>query len=101
METTQAKVYYSTVSEAIDTLRKKGYDVDFNLAENCIVCFADKYSPEQFDIIEVYRYEGNSDPGDEATVYGIATKSGVKGVLVTNYGASPEGMTEEMLKKMK
>jgi hypothetical protein len=99
--TTSPKVYYSTVSEAIETLRKKGFTQDFNLQENCIVCLADKYGPEQFDIVEIYRYEGMTDPGDEATVYGITTDSGVKGVLVTNYGASPESMTEAMLAKMR
>ena len=33
--------------------------MDFNLDENCIVCHEDKFNPEDFEIVEVYRFEGN------------------------------------------
>ncbi len=96
-----AKVYYSTVSEAIETLRKKGYVRDFNLAENCIVCDIGKYSAAEFEIDEVYRYEGITDPADEAVVYGISSNTGEKGVLVTGYGPSQDSMTDDILKKLR
>jgi hypothetical protein len=50
--------------------------------------------------VEIYRYEGDTDPADEATVYGIASKSGIKGILVTGYGASGDTMSEEILAKL-
>jgi hypothetical protein len=50
--------------------------------------------------VEVYRFEGNTDPADEAIVYGIESTSGMKGVLVTGYGISAEGMGAEMAKKL-
>lgn len=93
-------VYYSTVVEAIKKLRDKGYTVDFNLEENCLVCNTNKYEPEDFEITEVYRYEGQTDPADEATVYGIESKHGEKGVLVSGYGANMNSMTEAMLRKL-
>jgi hypothetical protein len=93
-------VYYSTVSEAIKKLREKGYTVDFNLEENCLVCNTNKYEAEDFEITEVYRYEGQTDPADEATVYGIASKQGEKGILVSGYGANMNSMTEAMLSKL-
>jgi hypothetical protein len=93
-------VYYSTVSEAIQKLREKGYTVDFNLEENCLVCNTNKYEPDDFEITELYRYEGQTDPADEATVYGIESKQGEKGILVSGYGANMNSMTEAMLRKL-
>lgn len=55
---------------------------------------------EAFDIVEVYRYEGNTDPSDEATVYAIESKTGLKGVLVTGYGVS-ENISSDILEKLK
>lgn len=95
------QVFYATVTEAIQKLREKGFTVDFNLEENCITCHPDKFDPAEFDVIEIYRYEGNTDPADEATVYGIASTSGLKGILVTGYGASIETTSEEILRKLR
>jgi hypothetical protein len=55
---------------------------------------------DEFEIVDVYRYEGNSDPGDEATVYAIQSKEGLKGVLVTGYGASSDKASDDILKKL-
>jgi hypothetical protein len=92
--------HYETVSEAIEELRKKGYTTDFNLEENCIVCHAGKFYPDQFEVAEVYRYEGESDPGDEATVYGIQSRSGLRGVLVMGDETTMDRMTEAMVMKL-
>jgi len=91
---------YDTVTAAVSGLKQRGYTKDFNLEENCIVCHEDKYHPEDFDITEVYRYEGNSDPADEAVVYAIEGKNGEKGVLVNGYGISADEMSDEMVKKL-
>jgi hypothetical protein len=93
-------ISYDTVSEAVNGLKKRGFDVDFNLQENCIVCHGDKFAIDDFEITEVYRFEGNTDPSDEAIVYAIESKTGKKGVLVSGYGISAEGMSAEMVKKL-
>lgn len=91
---------YDTVSSAVNGLRQRGFTTDFNLKENCIVCHDDKFNPEDFEITEVYRFEGNSDPADEAVVYAIESNKGHKGVLVNGYGISSDPMTNEMAKKL-
>ena len=95
----QPEVYYSTVSEAIALLRNDGYSLDFNLEENAISCNHGQFTSEEFEITKIYRYEGNTDPADEATVYGIESKSGLKGVLVTGYGANGENSSSALLDK--
>jgi hypothetical protein len=45
----------------------------------------------------VYRYEGESDPGDEAVVYGIKSNSGKKGVYVAGFSADSDQETAKFL----
>lgn len=92
-------VHYATVSEALRQLRTKGFEEDFNLGDNCIECESGSFSPKDFEILEVYRYEGQTDPADEATVYGIESATGIKGVLVTGYGATAD-LSGEILTKL-
>lgn len=91
---------YDTLSEAVNDLRNRGFTVDFNLQENCLVCHSDKFNIEDFEVAEVYRFEGNTDPADEAIVFGIESKTGVRGLLVSGYGISAEGMSAEMARKL-
>lgn len=93
---------YDTVTEAINGLRERGYTLDFNLQSNALQCFnPDLYlSPELFEIKEIYRFEGNTDPDDEAIVYAIESTDGHKGVFVNGYGASADELGSEMMKKL-
>ena len=88
-----AKMYhYATVSKALDQLNEKGFTCDFNLNADMI-----KKNPEKFEIVHVYRYEGDSDPGDEAVVYGIKSSSGKKGVYVAGFSADSDQETANLL----
>lgn len=69
--------HYATVSQALAELAEKGFTKDFNLEEERIVA-----KPDDYEIVHIYRYEGESDPGDEATVYGIKSATGENGVFV-------------------
>jgi hypothetical protein len=91
---------YDTLSEAVNGLKKRGFDLDFNLEENCLVCSGDRLNVADFEITEVHRFEGNTDPADEAAVYAVESNNGKKGLLVTGYGISAEGMSAEMVKKL-
>lgn len=84
--------HYATVSKALDQLNEKGFTFDFNLNSDMI-----KKNPEKFEIVHVYRYEGNSDPGDEAVVYGIKSISGKKGVYVAGFSADSDQETVKFL----
>lgn len=92
--------HYATVSEAINKLKEQGFTIDFNLDENCITCNAGKFEHDEFEIVDVYRYEGNSDPADEAAVYAIQSASGLKGILVTGYGPSTDAASATLLAKL-
>jgi hypothetical protein len=91
---------YDTVSLAVNDLKKRGYTIDFNLDSEAIVCDTERCHPEDFEITEIYRFEGNTDPADEAIVYAIESKSGSKGVLVNGYGVSADPLSDAMVKKL-
>jgi len=93
---------YDTVSETVNHLRERGYDMDFNLDFDCIVCkqHPHRLPASEFEITEVHRFEGNSDPADAAIVYAIESKHGLKGVLVNGYGTSADSVSNEMVEKL-
>src|ERR1700733_11594042 len=93
---------YDTVAEAVTGLKQRGYTIDFNLEPNRISCPKTSLilTPADFEITEFYRFEGDSDPADEAIVYAIESKDGAKGSLVTGFGISAEGIGEEMIEKL-
>ncbi|NGY36926.1 hypothetical protein FQU23_005300 [Flavobacterium sp. XN-5] len=75
--------HYATVSKALDELNENGFTYDFNLHEEEIA-----KNPQKYEIKHIYRYEGDTDPGDEAVVYGIQSISGKKGVFVAGFAAN-------------
>ena len=44
------------------------------------------YNPEEVSVCNFYRFEGESDPGDNSILYVIETSDGKKGTLVDAYG---------------
>ena len=92
--------HYGTITEAIQAFRTNGFTLDFNLGENCIICDNSKFEAEDFEITALYRYEGNTDPADEAVVYAIQSNQGHKGILVTGYGISSDSVSARILEKL-
>src|SRR5215831_4715766 len=92
---------YDSLVEALADLKKRGYDADFELHSNCLYC-SDldlRLNEEEFTIDEVYRFEGNSNPDDNAIVYALTSPTGVKGTIVDGYGADSDNISFEMAKK--
>lgn len=91
---------YGTVSEAVHFLRQKGFDKDFQLEGNHIVWGDETFDADDLRIAVIYRYEGYTDPADEATVYGIESNSGLKGILTIADGIYSDAGSIKILKKL-
>lgn len=93
----------TTLSEITNKLMTEGYELDFNVTENT-TDGPGKYlneHPDEFVIDKHYRFEGMSDPEDEAMVYAISQKNGgMKGVLINGYGASSNEDTNDLVKQL-
>ncbi len=95
-------ITYDTVTEAIAGLRERGFKLDFNLQTDSLQCFNPDINlvPQDFEIREIYRFEGDTNPDDQAIVYAIESKDGHKGVFVNGYGTSADAVGAEMMKKL-
>ncbi|MDQ2864353.1 MAG: phosphoribosylpyrophosphate synthetase [Bacteroidota bacterium] len=94
---------YDTVSVALNSLKERGFARDFNIAFDKIVCSETNecLNLHEFEITEVYRFEGESNPSDEAVVYAVQSHDGkMKGALVNAYGIYADPMSDEMIKKL-
>jgi hypothetical protein len=93
---------YRTVSEAVVGLKKRGYSIDFNLGFDRVTMGKPLFSlaSDKFEITEVYRFEGETNPDDEAVVYAIESRDGIKGILVNGYGVSTNAVSDEMIKQL-
>ena len=71
---------YKTVSEAVDSLKKRGYTIDFNIGFDGVQSHRSAFSlvPDKFLITEVYRFEGETSPDDEAVVMRLNQRTDTK-----------------------
>lgn len=98
--------YYDTVTEATAELAKRGYTLDFELMveQECLVCHKAglHLSPEDFQIDEIHRFEGDTDPGDSMIVYAISSiKESLKGIVINGYGLYSDPITYKIVSRLK
>lgn len=96
---------YDTVSEALNDLAKRGFTHDFNIHKeaDCLICTntLTQLSPEEFEIVETYRFEGDTDPADEMIVFAISSiKHNLKGILLNAYGIYADSATSKIVAKL-
>ncbi len=95
-----------TLSEVMNALKNKGYSTDFNLKNECLICKKDGKEvhvyPNEFEIEDTFRFEGESNPDDNSILYAIKSdKHNLKGVFVNAYGVYADEMAAEMADKFK
>lgn len=98
----QSKKNYTSLSEATNDLRVRGYSIDFNLKHDCIECpsLQLRLTPEKFTVDEFHRFEGMSSTDDNSIVFAISSENGLKGVLVDAYGVYSSSLNDNMIKKL-
>jgi hypothetical protein len=95
---------FETLPQSLTWLKQQGYTLDFDFGDGCIVsCNADQaaYTPEDFQIDHVFRFEKYSDPDGEGIVYAISSeKFQAKGVLVSASGGYANSLADELIARM-
>lgn len=94
---------YDTVVAALNGLKARGYNINFNIAFDKLMCSENKtcLNPNEFEIVEVHRFEGNTNPGDEDVVYAVESINGnIKGVVTSAYGVYADTASTEMIRKL-
>ena len=89
-----------TVTEATRLLESEGYTATITLIDGGVLRFSDVDTPcplEEAVVERMYRFEGDSDPGDEMVVFGLRFPArDARGTLVSAFGiaADPEVMRQ-------
>jgi hypothetical protein len=91
------------MSLVMEDLRQKGYACDFHMKDEDFVCSdtGETFQPEDLVIVQTYRFEGESDPGDMAILFSLESKSGTRGVCVDAYGTDASRRLGEFMKQVK
>jgi hypothetical protein len=103
---------YDTVTEAVKGLKERGYTIDFNVAFDKLICSENKIClhPDEFEITEVHRFEGDSNPDDADVVYAVESKDArpdgsvgrgkIKGVITSAYGVYADPASNKIIQKL-
>lgn len=82
-------VEMNTLSQILEKLRQKGMDNEIRMSDHGKMQSANLnkiYKPEDLSIVKTYRFEGMSDPGDNAVLYLIEDQDKQIGYISDAYG---------------
>lgn len=93
---------YDTLSQAMNSLKKRGYNLDFSTDGQKIISENEnlEFKPEDIEIDEVHRFEGMTNPGDMSVLYAITSSDGHKGLLADAYGTYGNEISPELARKL-
>lgn len=79
-----------TLSEVMKKLTDRGITKEFSMNESGDMKLNDSdkvYNPEDLKILKTYRFEGDSNPDDNAVLYVAEDNGGNLGMIIDSYGA--------------
>jgi hypothetical protein len=92
-----------SLSQTVDDLTARGWTAEFSAVDGaqliCGTC-GSAVSPAEVRIDSVNRFEGASDPDDEAAVFALSCDSGCKGVYIVAYGPSMSGNDADVVAQL-
>lgn len=93
----------TSVGEAVDELTRAGYGERFHSAWGGLVdTRARRFDPADLIVDEVYRFEGETDPGEEAAVFALRDADrGIRGTFVVHYGPGVDAGDAEIVLRLR
>lgn len=79
----------NTVVEVLDKLKDEGFKEDFEFRNHTLkkVGSSKPYKASEVEVVQEFRFEGESNPSDSSILYALETIDGKKGTLIDSYGA--------------
>lgn len=80
--------FMKSLATCLNRMITDGYTEDFKVTERGLESINKQksYSSDQIQIVNFFRFEGMSNPDDNAVLYVIETSDGTKGTLIDAYG---------------
>ncbi len=97
-------MFTETLSQAIDRLTAQGYTDEFRAESDGMraVVAGVLYRPESLVVVEVARFDGISDPADEAMVLALhGREDGIKGTYTVPFGPGIGDLDAEMMHRLR
>jgi hypothetical protein len=96
------KTEMTTLVSCTNHLLKEGFTENFVAQKTGIEAPSSKklYIPSEVKIVNYFRFEGESDPADNAVLYAIEANDGTKGLLVDGYGAYANPLAGQFIKEV-
>ena len=92
-----------TLTDAMTRLRAAGYRIDFSATGDgqlrCGSCGAHQ-DPETMTVHQTVRFEGDSNPDDEAILFALACACGCSGQYSAAYGPDTPAADAEILRRL-
>lgn len=94
--------YMKSMATLLNKVFNDGYTEDFKVSDQGMVSIqhGKVYQPEEVNIVNFFRFEGTSNPEDEAVLYIIETTDGVKGTLTDAYGVYMDPQISAFIKQV-
>jgi len=94
--------YMKSLATCLNRMVNEGFSEDFKVTEIGLEALgkATHYMPEQVQVVNFYRFEGESDPDDNAILYIIETADGTRGTLVDAYGTYNDARVSQFMKEV-
>ena len=96
-----AKHDLNTLVEVINHLREEGFTENFEFRNHTlkVVGSSKPYKPSEVDLLEEYRFEGETNPSDSSILYTLQTYDGKKGTIVDSYGVNSNAEMHKFLEE--
>lgn len=80
--------YMKSLVTCLNRMITDGYTEDFKVTDNGLEALqaGKRYKTDEVAVINFFRFEGASDPEDNAILYVLQTNDGLKGTLIDAYG---------------
>ena len=99
MENNDEIPHMKSLSLLMNKMVLDGYVDDFKISDKGLRSIKTEkvYQPEEINVINFFRFEGQSDPDDNTIMYVIETTDGLKGTLVDAYGPYADRKLSEFM----
>ena len=80
--------YMKSMATCLNKIVSEGFTEGFKVTDDGLEALNNHhiYHPDEIQVVNFFRFEGESDPDDNAILYVIQTNDGTKGTLIDSYG---------------
>jgi hypothetical protein len=91
-----------TMVACTNKLNRLGFTTQFQARDNGLISLETEniYFPDEVEVVDFYRFEGESDPEDSAILYAIRTQTGEMGTLADAYGMYNDSKVTEFIEQV-